>query len=332
MSGFLSPDPRLRELSDLGLVQAGALLHTYVSGTPSTPLTTYNNVDLAAGHENANPIVASAGGLFGPIYLVPGTAYKYVLTDALGNALWQQDPVGGPSAGLTAPVLVTQGGTGIIVGISGGIPYFSSTVAIASSALLAAHGVVLGGGAGVAPLTTAAGVLGQVLTSNGPAADPTFQASAVGQLTLLKAASGTDASAGATNLDTVAIAGLTAKDLLLVHYELESVVQTTTAPILYNSTDAVTVGQLAGNAAGSNVGAGVRIGGTAHIGQRQAGLTSVFCRTALARSDDLFFGAFNSAAFATNWTGAWTLALRHGGVTAGGTCSWVWSVYKLAGQ
>lgn len=94
MSGLLSPDPRLRELSDLGLVQAGALLHTYVSGTPSTPLATYTTDTLGVAH--ANPVVASAGGLFPAIYLTPGLAYKYVLTDALGNALWDQDPVLAP--------------------------------------------------------------------------------------------------------------------------------------------------------------------------------------------------------------------------------------------
>lgn len=63
---------------------------------------------------------------------------------------------------------------------SGGIPYFNSTTQMSSSALLAAHGVVIGGGAGSAPLTTAAGTSGQCLTSNGASADPTFQTCGVG--------------------------------------------------------------------------------------------------------------------------------------------------------
>lgn len=109
MSGLLSPDARLRELSDLGLVLAGAKLHTYVSGTPATPLATYNNADLAVGHENANPIVASAGGLFGPIYLPPGVAYKYVLTDADDTPVWSQDPVGGDSPASSVPGVVGDG-------------------------------------------------------------------------------------------------------------------------------------------------------------------------------------------------------------------------------
>jgi hypothetical protein len=174
MSGLLTPDPALREISDLGVIVPGALLHTYVSGTPSTPLATYSDADLAVGHENTNPVVASAGGLFGPIYLTPGVAYKFVLADAAGVTLWTRDPVLAPAA-VTAPVLVTQGGTGILVGISGGVPYFATTTTMASSALLAAHGVVIGGGAGAAPVTTGAGTAGQALLSNGAAADPSFQ-------------------------------------------------------------------------------------------------------------------------------------------------------------
>lgn len=154
MSGLLAPDPRLRELTDLGVIAAGALLHTYVSGTPSTPLATYNNVDCAAGHENANPVVASAGGLFGPIYLPPSVAYKFLLTDALGNELWRQDPVMVPSS-TSGTLTVALGGTGLTVGISGGVLAFTATGTLASSALLVANAIMLGGGAGVVPATEA---------------------------------------------------------------------------------------------------------------------------------------------------------------------------------
>ena len=44
-----------------------------------------------------------------------------------------------------------------VAGTSGGIPYFSSTSAWASSAALAANAIVLGGGAGAAPATTTTG-------------------------------------------------------------------------------------------------------------------------------------------------------------------------------
>lgn len=96
-TGALTPDAALRVFSDLGLVLPGSKLNTYVSGSPSTPLTTYS--DSALTVPNTNPIVASSGGLFGPIYLTPGVAYKYVLTDAAAVTVWTRDPVMVPTAG-----------------------------------------------------------------------------------------------------------------------------------------------------------------------------------------------------------------------------------------
>lgn len=48
---------------------------------------------------------------------------------------------------------VAAGGTGITIGTSGGVPYFSSSSAISSSGALTQYGVMLGGGAGNAPFT-----------------------------------------------------------------------------------------------------------------------------------------------------------------------------------
>lgn len=74
----------------------------------------------------------------------------------------------------TGTVTVAHGGTGLNSGVSGGIPYFSSTTAIASSTLLTQYGVVYGGGAGAAPVATAAGTTGQFLGATTSAA-PTWQ-------------------------------------------------------------------------------------------------------------------------------------------------------------
>jgi hypothetical protein len=63
------------------------------------------------------------------------------ITDSAGKIL---------SAALNT-VGVGQGGTGITTGTSGGIPYFSSSSSIASSAVLTANAPVIGGGAGTAP-------------------------------------------------------------------------------------------------------------------------------------------------------------------------------------
>ena len=62
-----------------------------------------------------------------------------------------------------ATVAVGEGGTGLTAGTSGGIPYFSSTSTIASSALLAQYGVLIGGGAGGAPASITACTSGQLV-------------------------------------------------------------------------------------------------------------------------------------------------------------------------
>jgi hypothetical protein len=53
MSGFLTPDARLRELNDLGLIQAGARSCTRTCRHAVTPLATYSDVGLTV--PNANP-------------------------------------------------------------------------------------------------------------------------------------------------------------------------------------------------------------------------------------------------------------------------------------
>ena len=60
---------------------------------------------------------------------------------------------------------VASGGTGLTAGTSGGIPAYTASGTLASSALLTQYGVIYGGGAGVVPAATAAGTTGQVLTA-----------------------------------------------------------------------------------------------------------------------------------------------------------------------
>jgi len=155
-------------------------------------------------------------------------------------------------------------------------------------------------------------------------------ADAAKPLVLLKANSGTDQTASAANVDTVAISGLTAKDTLLILYTLESTVAATTTPLLYNDTDAVNLASLFGN---GNVAIGDEVIGQAHIRQAQSGATVILSNHYATESGNATAKTHAvSSAFTTNWTGSWTLALRHGGVAATGTFKWSWSVFKVAGQ
>jgi hypothetical protein len=77
---------------------------------------------------------------------------------------------------VSTPVGVNQGGTGIVVGVSGGILAFNSPTGIVSSALLVANALVLGGGAGAAPSTPVGlGTTTTVLHGNAAGA-PAFSA------------------------------------------------------------------------------------------------------------------------------------------------------------
>lgn len=147
--GPLAPVARQRVFSGLGVVLPGALLSTYLAGT-TTPANTFSDYLLTT--PNANPIVADAGGLFGPIYTTPGQSYYFKLTTAAGALIWDQDHVEDDSVLVTT---VAGGGTG--------------------ASTFTAHGVLIG--EGTSPIAaTSAGTAGQVLTSNGASADPTFQA------------------------------------------------------------------------------------------------------------------------------------------------------------
>jgi hypothetical protein len=70
---------------------------------------------------------------------------------------------------------VASGGTALTAGTSGGVLAYTASGTLASSGALTQYGVVLGGGAGAVPTSTAVGTATHVLTSNGSGVAPTFQ-------------------------------------------------------------------------------------------------------------------------------------------------------------
>lgn len=93
----------------------------------------------------------SAGGVVDPTASVDGAA-------------WDANHV------ITGVMDVSQGGTGLAAGTSGGINYYSSATTLASSAVLTQYGPVYGGGAGGSPVAMAAATDGQMIVGQTGAA------------------------------------------------------------------------------------------------------------------------------------------------------------------
>ena len=146
-------------------------------------------------------------------------------------------------------------------------------------------------------------------------------------MTLLKAGIGSTTNAAAETVDSIALSGLTNLDTLIIEVSWFALTQQTAQPLLYHVTDAATIIALNGGAA---LAAGNDLQGTATLRQRPGTATQI--QTLLhgfRGSTDVSTGGNASG---TAWTSAWTLGLRHGGVTVGGTGHWSWAVYKVVGQ
>lgn len=137
--------------SGIGIVDSADLTLSNVQATDNVG---FGVVD--AGTSSKNLII---GGQFGS-----NTAGDISLSGANSRVL---DYV---ASGSYVPRPVNSGGTGLSAGTSGGVPFYSSTSAMTSSALLALGQVVVGGGAGGPPATIANGQLPATATNDNASA------------------------------------------------------------------------------------------------------------------------------------------------------------------
>lgn len=178
---------------------------------------------------------------------------------------------------------------------------------------------------------------GAALTSPRINADGNGWEFAAASIALVGVVEGTNTTAAATNVATVAISGLTVKDQLLVMVTHSSATQGTAEPVLYNSTDSVVLAEYLNSI--NSVTTGVYSKWAGLLGVDQSSNTKVVTwgiGTPGVTTGYMVTGSINGqvATATTAWTGAWNLSLRTGtgGVTAGGTYRYRLSVYKIAGQ
>jgi hypothetical protein len=171
--------------NDKATISGGALTLGVQSTTAGSIVLANTNVAARSTTIQSSASASAAWTLTLPVSA--GSSTNVLSTDGTGVTSWVAASVGTvTSVGLTVAtgaggILSNSGSTSPITGSgtytlavsgnSGGIPYFSSPSAWASSGTLTANGVVYGGGSGASPASTAVGTTGQVLiatTSNAP--------------------------------------------------------------------------------------------------------------------------------------------------------------------
>jgi len=140
-----------------------------------SPITTAGDLILGDGTNSATRLGIGANG-----YLLTsnGTTASWAAAPAAGVTSFAGGTTGltpaSPTTGaisLAGTLAVANGGTGLTSGTSGGILAYTATGTLASSTLLAANALMVGGGAGVAPstVTTGTGVVTALGVNTGSA-------------------------------------------------------------------------------------------------------------------------------------------------------------------
>lgn len=203
----------------LALAPAGSGSGTVTIQNPSTTSAYNFNLPTTAG-SLGQPLLSGGGGStamsFGTLGIVGGgtncvTASGTCVDNISGfSSTGFISRTGAGSYAFSLVIPPSSGGTGLANGTSGGILGFTGSTTIASSGLLAANGVLIGGGAGATPSSIAVCTNGQLIigvTSSPPAC---------------QSASGDIASISAAGLFTIANSAITvAKQANAAAFSLE---------------------------------------------------------------------------------------------------------------
>ena len=149
---------------------------------------------------------------------------------------------------------------------------------------------------------------------------------------LLHQGAGNNQSAAPLVVDQIAfmnstLTGFTTKDGIKVVLTVTALSAAVSSLWLYSVTDGLAIANIVSGslAAGSSVISEITILPDATNSTKYNALVTGFTTGAQALSTG------QQTAMSTDFTNNWTLGLKHGGVAAGGTLSYRWIVYKLAG-
>ena len=141
----------------------GLPLSTGVTGTlpvanGGTGQTTYTNGQLLIGNTTGNTLTKTTLTAGTGVTITNGTGTITISAPDTGTVTSVAQSFTGGLISVAGSPITSSGTLALTVaGTSGGIPYFSGAATWATSAVLAASAIVLGGGAGVAPSTTTTG-------------------------------------------------------------------------------------------------------------------------------------------------------------------------------
>jgi hypothetical protein len=148
----------------------------------------------------------------------------------------------------------------------------------------------------------------------------------------LYAASGTNTSGSAANLDTFTLPTLDAKDKILIVWSLEAVTQNSVGPVqIYSVTDSLNMGSLISASQAP-------VSGTGYSGRAWMLPSKVDPKGIAVMSSNVRFSTGATENFSsglqtmtTSILSAPQIAFRYGGIIAGGTAHWAWSIYLYRG-